>query len=92
MWAWTGTLDSGNSEFYKWMMEGSNTGQLKIRADKISSGQVEIGHEAKTNRLYLSKMEELVLMGGTYKRRLYAKSKSLGNWSLQGHSKQFWTR
>lgn len=48
-------------------MEGSNIGQLKIRADKMSNGQVEIGHEAKTNSLYLSKMEELVLMGGTYK-------------------------
>lgn len=28
---------------------------------------MEIGHEAKTNSLYLSKMEELVLMGETYK-------------------------
>lgn len=48
-------------------MEGSNIGQLKIRADKMSNGQVEIEHEAKTNSLHLSKMEELVLMGGTYK-------------------------
>lgn len=33
----------------------------------MSNGQVEIEHEAKTNSLHLSKMEELVLMGGTYK-------------------------
>lgn len=34
-------------------MEGSNTGQLKIKADKMSNGQVETGHEAKTSTLYL---------------------------------------
>lgn len=48
-------------------MEGSNIGQLKIRADKMSNDQVEIEHEAKTNSLHLSKMEKLVLMRGTYK-------------------------
>lgn len=68
MGAWTRTLDSGNLEFYKWIMEGSNIGYLKIRADKMSKDdQVEIAHEAKTNSSYSSKMEEVMLIEGTYK-------------------------